>query len=127
MKWGLEGVNRMSESLSQKALVKWWSITHKSFGLPLFALYATPNGGARSAITGANLKLEGTRKGVPDLTLCVPRNGFHGLYIELKYGKNKLSSEQSDFIAFLQVQNYQAAVCYDWYAAKQVIEEYLKT
>ena len=116
----------MSESRQQAALIIWWDIACKGYKLPKFALYATPNGGSRNEIEAANLKRGGVRRGVPDLTLCVPRKGFHGLYIEMKYGKNKLSAEQSDFIAFLQAQNYQTTVCYDWLAAKHEIETYLK-
>ena len=45
-------------------------------------LYAIPNGGARNAITGALLKAEGVKPGVPDLCLPVARGKYHGLYIE---------------------------------------------
>lgn len=47
-------------------------------------LWAIPNGGARHAKTGADLKLEGVRAGYPDLLVDLPRGPFHGLRLELK-------------------------------------------
>jgi VRR-NUC domain len=117
----------MSESLHQKALIKWWNnYGHFQFALPKLALFAIPNGGARTAITGANLKLEGVRKGVFDLRLESARNGFTGMYIEMKYGKNKLTPEQEDFEVMATLNGAKCVVCYDWEAAKREIENYLK-
>lgn len=36
-------------------------------------LFAIPDGGRRDAVTGAHLKAEGVRAGVPDMFLAVPR------------------------------------------------------
>lgn len=116
----------MSEAKHQSALISWWDIVCKQYNLPKFALYSCPNGGSRNVIEAVNLKKGGVRAGIPDLTLCVPRNGFHGLYIEMKYGKNKPSKEQTEVLTFLQQQDYQVAVCYDWLEAKTLIENYLK-
>ena len=116
----------MSEFKHQAALVSWFDIACKRYNLPKYALYSNPNGGTRNPLEAANLKRGGVRRGVPDLTLCVPRKGYHGLYIELKHGKNKLSAEQGEFLEFLQAQNYYVTVCYDWEAARLEIENYLK-
>lgn len=116
----------MSEAKSQSALISWWDIACKGYGLPKFAMYATPNGGSRNVIEATNLKRGGVRRGVPDLTLCVPRNCYHGLYIEMKYAKGKPSAEQHEFLEFLVSQNYRVVVCYDWQAGKAFIEDYLK-
>lgn len=116
----------MSESAHQRALIAWFDIACKGFNLPKFALYSTPNGGSRNVIEATNLKRQGTRRGVPDLTLCVPRNGYHGLYIEMKYGKGKPSAEQHEFLEFLVAQNYRVVICYNWEAGKNFIENYLK-
>jgi hypothetical protein len=90
------------------------------------AMYAIPNGSLRNLITAVKLKREGVKRGVPDVFMAVPRQGFHGLFIEMKYGKNKLTTEQKEFIAFAESEGYKCAVCYSWSAAKEVIEEYLK-
>lgn len=62
---------------------------------------------------------------MPDICLPVSSNGFHGLYIELKYGKNKATKAQEDFMELLEVQNYETAVCYGFEEARGKILEYL--
>lgn len=54
-----------------------------------------PNGGRRNKAEAAKLKAMGVRKGIPDLFLPIPRQGYHGLYIETKKIKNgKVSPDQ---------------------------------
>jgi hypothetical protein len=62
---------------------------------------------------------------VPDLCLPVPRLGFHGMFIELKTGKNKPSPEQAEFLDTLAEQGYYAAVCWGAEEAIREIKEYL--
>lgn len=88
-------------------------------------LFAIPNGGARTAITGALLKAEGVRAGVPDLCLCLPRGGFHGLYIELKAGKGRMSESQKIWQERLRAQQYRAECCYGADEAIALIREYV--
>ena len=52
----------------------------------------------RDIRTAANLKKEGVKRGVPDICLPVSRGKYHGLYIEMKAGKNKPSKEQKEWI-----------------------------
>lgn len=54
---------------------------------------------------GAVLKAAGLKSGVPDICLPVPSNGFHGLYIELKFGANKATEKQEDFMDGLRQQD----------------------
>lgn len=116
-----------SEHQEQCRVVSWWALQHKRFGLPVIALFAIPNGGARDVITGARLKAEGVRRGVPDLCLAVPRGGYHGLYIEMKVGDGKPSDAQQELIAHLNANNYKAEVHWSSTSAIEAIEEYLKT
>ena len=53
------------------------------------------------------------------------RGKYHGLYIEMKAGKNKPSKEQKEWINSLQEEGYAACVCYGWLEAREVIEKYL--
>ena len=113
-----------TESQEQKSLFKWWRVYSRH--APHLVMYHIPNGGRRDAITGARLKAEGVVAGVPDIFLAVPRQGFHGLYVELKRQKGgSLESSQEDIIARLRQAGYRVEVCMGWWEAREVIENYL--
>lgn len=88
-------------------------------------IFAIPNGGLRSKTTAVNLRNEGVKKGVWDLFCCYPRNGFHGMYVEMKFGKNKLTPEQVEFGEFVAEQGYKTFVAYDWQTAYNAIMDYM--
>jgi len=89
-------------------------------------LFAVPNGGRRDKVTGARLKAEGVKAGVPDVWLPVARQGYHGLVIELKADATKRASrEQERWLADLMEQGYLAVVCHGCEEAKGVIRAYL--
>jgi len=79
----------------------------------------------RNAIQGAGLKTCGLTKGIPDFILYVPANGYHGLFLELKEGKNTTSKEQKEVLSKLQEKGYFTAICYDFETAVDVIKNYL--
>ena len=89
---------KRSETTEQIALFNWAKRTESI--LPELALmYHVPNEGKRS--NGGILKAAGLKSGVPDICLPVANNGFHGLYIELKFGKNKATKAQEEYMAML--------------------------
>jgi hypothetical protein len=92
----------------------------------LIAIYAIPNGGARTAVTGARLKAEGVKPGIPDLHLPVARGGYHSLYIEMKAGTNKPSVSQLAIMDLLRDCGNQVIVCYSAEEAMVNILVYLK-
>ena len=86
------------EHLEQVHVIHWWDTIAKANGIPECLLFAIPNGGYRTKRTGAMLKAEGMRAGVPDLFLAVPRGGFGGLFIEMKRPVGgRLSPAQKEF------------------------------
>ena len=112
-----------TESQEQKSLFEWWRAYSRH--MPLVMLHI-PNGGARNAVTGARMKAEGVMAGVPDILLAAPRQGFHGLWIELKRQKGgKVSEAQEGVIARLRQAGYRVEVCKGWTAARDAIENYL--
>ena len=115
-----------SESSEQKALVHWATLQARTTYPELALLYAVANGGRRDVITGARLKAEGVRPGVPDLCLPVARGPWHGLYIELKASGGHVSAVQREWIAALNAQQYHAVVCVGWQAAADTITAYLR-
>lgn len=119
------------EDDEQAALFSWASMMANRGSL-VRLMYANPMGGYRKPLEAKRMKLQGSKAGIPDITLPVPSNGFHGLYIELKRpivkGEPKpvVSPEQKFWIHELNLQGYKAVVCYGWLEAKTLIEEYLK-
>ena len=59
--------------------------------------YHIPNGGRRNAIEGAKFKAMGVKPGIPDICVIVAKNGYHGLYIELKRKTGGDVSEMQKF------------------------------
>lgn len=116
---------RNEESLAQQAVIKWWDYSHKSFGLPKWALFAIPNGSARNEFTGVVLKREGVRAGIPDLFLAVPRGNRSGMFIEMKTAVGKLSEEQAAIIPVLETLGYSTVICRGSSEAIKFIQAYL--
>lgn len=89
-------------------------------------MFHIPNGGTRNKIEAGFLKAQGVRAGVPDVLLPVGRWGKHGLFIELKVGKNKPSVHQQNWIKALSTMGYAVVVCYHWRTASEYIIQYLE-
>ena len=109
-----------------------WADLQKKKYPELDLLFAIPNGGARHIAVARKLKAEGVKSGVPDLFLPVARLGYHGLFIELKAGKNKLSENQIAWLEALEDEGYLAQACWGfdeavdmilWYLRKQKVEK----
>jgi len=113
-----------SESHEQAMLVQWWHIAGSKLA-PNVILAAIPNGGARDAVTGARLKREGVVKGMPDLFLACARSGRHGLFVEMKTRRGRVSESQRNLFPLLEAHGYGVAVCHGWREAANVIEAYL--
>jgi hypothetical protein len=114
-----------SEAIEQRKLFNWAKMMQ--FEYPeLSLLFAIPNGGHRNAIEAKNLKMQGVKPGVSDIFLPVPRHGLHGLWLELKYGKGKLSEHQKKWLEDMKEQGYGTSVCYSYEEARNVITSYLE-
>lgn len=65
--------------------------------IPDKLLFAVPNGGSRNKIEAANLKRQGTKPGVADVILLIPKKGFASLCMEFKTSKGRQSEHQKEF------------------------------
>ena len=108
-----------NETTEQIAVVNYC----QAIGVPIVHI---PNEGKRSAVTGAQLKRMGMRRGFPDLFIPLARRGFHGLFIEMKYGKGRLSTEQREWLSRLSDEGYGVCVCYSADEAIGKINKYIK-
>lgn len=115
---------KRSEATEQEFIISWCRLLEPRYP-ELKWIYHIPNGGSRNQIEAAHLKAQGVKAGVPDLCLPVPRNGFHGLYIEMKYGRNKTTGNQEEWLEALAKLGYKTAVCYGAEEARRVIKDYL--
>ena len=114
-----------TESVEQQCLFRWANFQSGKYP-ELELMYHIPNEGKRSRSTGARMKAEGIKSGVPDICLPVPRSGYHGLYIELKRLRgNNTTKNQNEWIIKLEGQGYRVTVCRGWEEASQIIMEYL--
>jgi len=115
----------LSEHQIQCEVVRWFDLQYRNEAYSK-RLVATPNGGHRHITVASKMKAEGQRAGFPDLFLHVPREGFHGLAIEMKTKVGKVSPAQDDWMTFLASQGYAVSVCRSFDDARNVIEEYLR-
>jgi hypothetical protein len=115
-------MSRYFESALQKGCVTWFRYQYRDLEKLFFAI---PNGGKRNRREAQILKAEGVVAGVSDLFLSVPRNGYHGFYIELKWNKNVTTKEQNLFQAEAGKHGYKTAVIRSFDDFKREIENYL--
>lgn len=118
----------MSESEQQQLVISWFRLQY-----PKYRLISIPNGtmiGGRNKYALVNkYKKEGMLPGVSDLFLCVPRNGYNGLWLEMKArGKtaSSLSQDQRIWLSDMEKIGYRAVCCFGFDHARKVIIEYME-
>lgn len=104
----LANLQNQSEDAFQQACVFWFGMAYPHHRR---LLHHSPNEGKRSYYIGRRLQAMAMQKGYPDLFLAVPRGGYHGLYVELKSNRGRLTDEQEVMLALLAEQGYKTAVC----------------
>jgi hypothetical protein len=100
------------ESKIQQQCVQWFR-----YSFPKKLIFAIPNG----VLIGGNqlqrikrwniLKAEGATSGVPDLLICFPSGQYHGLFVEMKTEKGKLSEAQKTIHSQLINSGYCVKIC----------------
>jgi hypothetical protein len=88
-------------------------------------MFAVPNGGVRNIGTAVKLKNEGVLAGVADLFLMQSNKTHHGMFIEMKAAKGKVSEQQKYFLEQAKAKGYAACVCYSFEEAQAAITNYL--
>ena len=111
---------KRSEASEQAALFSW-----AQYYPELKWMHAIPNGGSRNKAEAANLKRQGVKAGISDIFIPLARGGYHGMYIEMKFGKNKPTEKQKEFMQYAENEGYYTAVCYSADEAIKKIEKYL--
>jgi hypothetical protein len=110
----------MSEAQIQELLVRML----RNARPPL--LFTTTGAGLQCGVKcRVRMNRMGYCKGMPDLFIFEPRNGSHGLVIELKTDAGALRAEQRDMLARFRANGYTAVVAYGLDEAVRAVEAYL--
>lgn len=116
--------NRIEDNL-QIQCVKWFYLQYPTKMIMSYPAGFAFKGDARQrAITGKRMKDMGYLVGTPDLHIPVAKNGFNGLYIEMKAGKNKPSDNQITIMKKLENEGYVCTVCYSLSEFMKVVNTY---
>lgn len=124
-----------SSEHQEQCVVKEWAVRSMYRYPPLRWLFAVPNGaklpyfksrsGARISREALWLKAEGLEPGVSDLVLPWPECGYHGVFLEMKYGNNKPTDKQNEFIIDMQAAGYAALACWGADDAIEFLQHYV--
>lgn len=112
------------EGNEQISLFLWLQLQHPEIYEMAFH---TPNGGKRNPSEAARFKKQGVKAGYPDIAIDIPRNGYHGLRIEIKAtppNDCRVSESQKQWIEKLNNHGFKAVVCLGLNDAKQTIKDY---
>jgi len=112
------------ESRHCMLLMRWAKLQSRAVPELQF-LFHIPNEGRRSFAAASVLKAMGLRRGVWDYFLPVSRQSRHGMWIEMKALKEKLTPEQEVWGVAMRAQGYETKVCYSWAEAAAEILAYL--
>jgi hypothetical protein len=113
---------REAETAEAIALCKYMELRHSKIFDHMFHV---PNGGLRNKTVAAKLKAQGAKAGVSDYFIAIPVGRYHGLWLELKAGKNGLTPTQKEWLRRMTIQNYACVAAWGWEAAAQCIEQYI--
>ena len=114
---------RHVEENMQIMCVRWFGLQYPQFS---DRLHHSPNGGRRNAREGARFKAMGTRAGFPDLFLAVARDGWHGLFVEMKSDEGRQSAGQREWQRIAAEEGYRYEVCRSFDDFEKIVNEYLK-
>lgn len=114
---------RHHESQLQQACVRWFRVQYPKLARCLFSI---PNEGKRGRANSMRMKAEGMVAGVPDLFLTVPAKPYHGLFIEMKWGDNKPTANQVEFMREADHMGYKTVVVWSFEQFENAIKTYLK-
>ena len=106
-----------AESKTQQAIVRYAKLCR-------FDVFSIPNGADVHASNRIRLTREGLLPGVPDLFFPVASNNYHGLFMEVKSRKGRLSKHQLEVIDKLSLNGYKCCVVYSLDDAIEELKNY---
>lgn len=78
-----------------------------------------------SIVMGKKLKCMGVMAGVSDVFIAIPKNGFSGMWLELKTKTGRATPIQKDFLTRMEVAGYKSVIANGFDSARLEIIQYL--
>ena len=124
----MEKKNFDGHSRLQSACVKWFRYQYKEYEYRLIKINNDlPLNNKELRIKLYNrFKAEGLLEGAPDLFLAVGNYLYNGLFIEFKYGNDRLRKKQVDVIRSLEAGNYRCVIVRSLDEFIEQINEYMR-
>lgn len=91
----------------------------------LKAVFHVANERKTSIQAGVRLKRKGVRSGIPDVFCLIPNNDYHGLLMEFKSEKGKLSKAQEEYLKLFYALGYCVRVPRSADEAISILKTYL--
>lgn len=88
--------------------------------------FAIPNGFLDTKGKRIRAWREGMLSGVPDIFIPFPSKGLHGLFIEFKASKGRVTKAQHDFLVYADSVGYKAIVVHSVKEALEGLKAYLE-
>ncbi|HEJ9120496.1 TPA: VRR-NUC domain-containing protein [Serratia marcescens] len=119
-------VRHQPELEEQAALIEWGAKTVIDSNRIGDYLIHIPNERKRGPKAARDAKLLGLRDGVPDLFLALPRNGYAGLWIEMKSITGIATLEPIDWMSKLQNKGYSVVLSHSFSIVKDSVMKYME-
>jgi hypothetical protein len=113
---------RQSESVTQQYFMQWLKLQYPRVHEVTASF---PNEGKRSYKNASRMKAEGLKKGMPDLGIFYPTPRHHGMFIELKSPKGKLTEDQCNMMELLASKGYYCCASWTLESAQDEVRKYL--
>lgn len=114
------------ESKLQIQCVKWFRLSYPKVLITSSAAgFAFAGDATKRKITGNKMKAMGYCVGTPDLFIAFPTNGYAGLWLEMKAGKNTPSDSQIEVMNKLENFGYKCYVCNSFDSFVAAVQGYL--
>lgn len=111
------------EDVMQAEIARFIALNH-----PDLLWWHTVNEGKRTPFEQFKFKQLGGKPGVSDFVILEPSNFSSGLMIEIKYGVNKCTKDQVDFLIQSAKKGFTASVVYDYHQdATSLISRHMKS
>lgn len=122
----MKKINPFRKYLTQEQKLQESCVKFLKLQYPNLLFTHVPNEGKKSAFERFLYKIMGVRTGISDILIFKPSNGYNGLAIELKVGKNKTTDLQNKFLKDIYDCGWSCFIVYSLEGFIDVVNNYFK-